>query len=423
MKLRVGYFDDSRKKGGTTRYLFDLIQGLDRARFEPVFYSSATRPWHDELLRLGVEIVPAPEPLPAAANNGLPPRNSSSPPHPSPLSHLPSYITWHMGLVRELIDLFRLFRKSDVDIFHMNNAGAEPAPVAAHWTGKPVIATLHVDPTYDLTGEHSTPRYRRLERLCLRACRCLIGVSDATGQSWMRRCNLSEEYAALHLRRIYNGIDLSSAEPKTTRDEARAIFDLAADAFVLSSVGRLEPAKGYEFLIRALPGILKSVPDTSVLIAGAGDLREPLEWLARELGVFDRVRFTGWLSDTSQVLAAGDLYVQPSLCEALSYSVLEACAAGLPLVITCVGGMPEILARGRNGVAVKPRDSDALARAVINLAADKRLLDDYGRRGKAAVREFFSVDRMQRETMAAYEAVASETRRKSSHYSCVYLPV
>jgi glycosyltransferase involved in cell wall biosynthesis len=413
VKLRIGYYDDTRVKGGTTRYLFDLLDGLDRDMFEPVFFAPANYCWHEDLRRIAVKVI-----TPANA-----PKVSTTMVSQLEISRgtgkrrvqLPRSLAWHLGLASELKQAYMLFRSEPVHLFHSNNVGAEAAPIAAHWTGKPVVGTLHVDPTYDLSGERRSWRYRNLEKWCLRSIDHTIAVSRSTRDLWGVRCKLPDAYRSTRITVIHNGIEPKRFTRRHDPQVAKRRLNLPSDAFVLVSLGRLEPAKGYEDLIRALPAIAHSVPSVELVIGGQGFLKENLLQLAESLGVRGRLHFPGFMKDVRDILEGADLYVQPSLCETLGYGLLEALAMSLPAVITNVGGMAEVVESGSNGLAVPVNNPEALAAAVIRLAKDSTTRLHFGVVGQRRVESAFSIAAMREQTFELYSRVAkSDARRTSS---------
>jgi glycosyltransferase involved in cell wall biosynthesis len=402
MKLRIGYYDDSKVNGGTTRYLFDLLNGLDREEFEPIFFAPVDYPWHEGLREVGVKVVTPTKGRatpPAATAAPVAPRKAGKRPR------LPKSLAWHVGLASELRNAYRLFKSERVDLFHSNNVGAEPAPIAAHWTGKPVVGTLHVDPTYDLFGERSSWRYRNLEKWCLRSLDHAIADSRSTFDLWSTHCRLPDAYRSARMSLIYYGIDASRLARRRESRVAKRSLGLPDDAFVIVSLGRLEPAKGYEGLIRALPAIVQAVPSVQVVIGGQGFLKENLLRLAESLGVKQRVQLLGFKDDVRDVLEAGDIYVQPSLCEALGYGLLEALTMELPAVITNVGGMPEIVESGSNGLVVPAKRPEALAAAVATLAKDHSIRRRFGAVGRMRVQAAFSMANMREVTFDLYRRI------------------
>jgi glycosyltransferase involved in cell wall biosynthesis len=409
VKIRIGYFDDSAKLGGTTRYLLDLIGHLDREIFEPVFFPPASRSWHDELRKLNVKIV-------GSAESSAPPAKAAQAAtqnRPRRIS-LPKSLSWHLGLARDLMRLRALFASEPVDIYHSNNVGAEPAPIAAKWTGRPVVGTLHVDPSYDLDGRFSTFRYRQLEKWCFRSLDAALAVSRRTAETWAQRCGLDHQYIARRMRVIYNGIDSSRMQRRSDRATARRGFGLPPDAVIVASLGRLEPAKGYEDLVRALALAIREIPQIHAAIGGAGILRDELLGLASSLGVQAHLHLVGFLPEVTQLLDAADIYVQPSLCEALAYGVLEASGFGLPAIITDVGGMPEIVESGKSGCVVPARHPEALAKAICLLAGRPDLRQQLGRAAAERVRESFSIDEMCARTMDVYRSLLRDQPKRNT---------
>ncbi len=413
---QIGYFDDSQGPGGTTRYLRELLSGLPRAEFEPVFFAPETRPWHDELRGLGVEVVTLHPALPS--DEGVPDAESEVNPRGTTTqswkAHLPPAVSWSLGLVRETRRLERLFRKRPVDLLHTNNCGAEPAPIAAKRAGVPVVlGTWHVDSTYDLDGERTAWRYRKLERVSMLSLDHAIAVSAATGEDWLRRCSLGEAYRR-RLTVVHNGVEPERLRRRWPRSEAKAVLGLAPDAPVLGSLGRLDPAKGYTYLIQALPQVLAEFPQARVVIGGRGPLRDSLEAEARANGTAHAIHWAGFLTEIRDVLEALDLYVQPSLCEALPLGVLEAMAAGLPVVGANVGGMAEAISEGVTGSVIPARDSASLAKAINYWLSDLTRCEVAGAASATRVQEYFSRERMQSETVAVYRALLQFRPQPSS---------
>jgi glycosyltransferase involved in cell wall biosynthesis len=196
---------------------------------------------------------------------------------------------------------------------------------------------------------------------------------------------------------IYNGVQVpeTSASPR----EARAKLGLPLDGQVIGTVSRLYLVKGIDFLIRALA----QMDDAALAIVGDGPERAALETLADTLGVAGRIHWTGHRRDVPTLLPAFDLYVQPSLHEGMSNTILEAMAAGLPVVATAVGGTPEVVDDGVTGLLVPPRDPDALAGVIVRLLRDLDLRRKMGRAGQERVRRHFSLEQMVRQTQALYE--------------------
>jgi glycosyltransferase involved in cell wall biosynthesis len=216
---------------------------------------------------------------------------------------------------------------------------------------------------------------------------------------------------------IYNGIEIGPLP--SPEDRARSREELGVDdrAFVVGTVARLDPVKDLGTLLRALGGLkVRGSSELSVvsresntritasrillLIIGDGEERAGLEALATELGVGESVRFMGYRSDARAWLAGCDAYVNCSVSEGVSLTILEAMAAGLPVIATRVGGTPEVIDE-TCGRLVPPRDPDAIAEALSALVENPDLRVHSARRGRERVERQFSIEAM----VSAYSKV------------------
>jgi glycosyltransferase involved in cell wall biosynthesis len=202
---------------------------------------------------------------------------------------------------------------------------------------------------------------------------------------------------------VYNGIELPTA-PLMSPQAARAALALPSDGPVLGAVSRLDPAKGVDVLIHAL----SRLENVTLVVIGDGAERGALEMLSRELGVAERICWTGYRPDVFRLLPACDVFVQPSRYEGLPTTVMEAMAIGLPVVATAVGGTPEVVVDGVTGLLVPPHDSVALAQAITRLLNDPDLRRAMGQAGRERVEKHFSVEQMVRQTEALYEELLSD---------------
>jgi glycosyltransferase involved in cell wall biosynthesis len=174
----------------------------------------------------------------------------------------------------------------------------------------------------------------------------------------------------------------------------RRELGIAEDALLIGSIGLLWYIKGYDYLLRAMPAIIKRAPEAQLALVGSGQDESKLRQLAEDLAIASKVHFLGWREDIPRLLSALDVYVQPSLSEGLPMSILEAAATGLPIVATNVGGIPEIITDGRYGMLVAPGDEAALAEAVGDLLADTASRETFGAQVRKHVMQHFSADSM-----------------------------
>ena len=209
---------------------------------------------------------------------------------------------------------------------------------------------------------------------------------------------------------IHNGVDLERYDHQGPCCTLREEYGLPAEGPIVGVVARLEPEKGHPTLLEAWTSVAAAVPDATLMIVGEGSRRAALEAMAAELGVADRVVFTGRRDDVPAVTAALDVAVLPSYREALGLTVLEAMALSRPVVASEVGGIPEMIEDGRTGLLVPPRDPDALAAAIIRLLRDHPLADTLGRNGHDMVHERFCIELMVRAVEAIYDDGARTLR-------------
>jgi len=252
--------------------------------------------------------------------------------------------------------------------------------------------------------------------------RLLYGAADyviTTGESVRRDLTSSGLIPAERSVSIPTGVDLDRFRPQPEdRAEARHALGLDADGPVLGVVAYLRPDKGHAVLLSAMPRVLQAHPTCSLLVVGDGPERERLQALAGRLGIDASVRFVGLREDVPSVLCALDAFCLPSVRnEGVPQSVLQASAAGLPVVSTAVGGIPEAVVDHVTGFVVPPGDADLLANALQLLISDPELRRRLGEAGRRHVAASFSVSRMLDLTERAYAAALSPPTRSTGQGS------
>jgi glycosyltransferase involved in cell wall biosynthesis len=204
---------------------------------------------------------------------------------------------------------------------------------------------------------------------------------------------------------IPNGVDLSRVDGPAPACAVRHQFRIPHEAVLVGVVARLEPEKGHRHLVAAWSSVVERAPDTWLAIVGEGSECEALRAQAAALPApaRDRIIFTGRRDDISAVTGDLDIAVLPSLREAQGISVLEAMARRKPVVASAVGGIPEVVTNGLDGLLVPPGDSPALADAIVRLASSPALRRRLGEAGYATVAERFSIDAQVRRIEAIYD--------------------
>ena len=211
---------------------------------------------------------------------------------------------------------------------------------------------------------------------------------------------------------IHNGIDIEPFYERTgaEKEGLRRKYKVPLDTSIVTCVANLRHPKGHVYLIEALPKLREAKEDLLLMLVGEGPLRVVLEELVRRLGLSKNVLFLGSVNRDKipEVLAITDVFVLPSLMEGLPTAVLEAMAAGCPVVATRVGGTPEAVSDGETGFLVEPRDPTMLAERIGQLLRDKDLRRRMGEAAGKRVEEHFSLDSMIKQYEALYKKLARQ---------------
>ncbi len=240
---------------------------------------------------------------------------------------------------------------------------------------------LHAQNVYSKVKPHRV----MINRLLARHTGAVIAVSEAVKKDVLKYDRVQPEKISV----IPNCIDFERMQVGLTSEEARERLGLPKAGLLLGNVARLVEAKGQSYLIKAVSILNKEGIDAKAALIGGGRLEGALKEHARSFGVEDKIIFMGERHDIPFLYKAMDIFVMPSLWEGAPLSLLDAMAAGLPSVVTSVGGMPEQLDNGSCGVIVPPGDSAALARAISGLVSDERRMKEYSAKCARRAREFY----------------------------------
>jgi glycosyltransferase involved in cell wall biosynthesis len=260
--------------------------------------------------------------------------------------------------------LRRLVRRGRYDIVHTHM----PVPAVAARLG------LHPHAPRLVHTEHNTwHRYRWPTYAANLATYALndhvIAVSRAVADSIEVR-RVPHLRAMPPIEVLLHGINLDVPRSIDARARARRLLALPENAPVIGTVGNLTAKKDQATMLRALRQLQQTIPGVRLVIVGTGPMKSTLEQLARELGIAHLVLFTGMRDDVAELLPAFDVFTLSSRFEGLSIALVEALAAGLPSVVTAVGGMPEVVTDGKEGLLVTPGRPETVARAVERLLSD-----------------------------------------------------
>lgn len=214
------------------------------------------------------------------------------------------------------------------------------------------------------------------------------------------------------IRVVRSGTDIVRFETAEPDPEIRARLGVAASSPLICAAATLHERKGIRYLIEAAAILEGQGTPIHLVIAGDGPQRPELETLARDLGV--AASFVGFYADMPALLASIDVFVMPSLSEGLGVAVLEAMAAGKPVVASAVGGLRESVVDGATGWSVAPANSQALAQGIAKLIANPAMAVEFGSAGRARVRAEFSLENMARGNEALYHALLASSNHEDT---------
>jgi len=300
---------------------------------------------------------------------------------------------------RGLIRLIRLVRawKPDVLHSHMVHANLMARAVRLFARVPVIVSTIH-------NIYEGGPLWMAAYRVSNGLVDHMTIISEAAADRFVKEGIVPREL----LTCVPNGVDTERFRQVApgTREALRSSIGVH-DRFVWLAVGRFEIAKDYPNMLHAFAQVCQRDPNAVLLLVGHGSLQQETESLAQSLGLGDRIRFLGVRSDVPEVMAAADGYVMSSAWEGMPIALLEAGAAGLPIVATRVGGNHEVVRDGESGFLVPPRDSEALGQAMLRLmeqAPERRR--DMGERGREHVRVHYGLGRVVERWQDLYRQVS-----------------
>lgn len=297
------------------------------------------------------------------------------------------------GVVGTICDIMRLCSRVRPDVIHCHLTDASLFGIVASlfFPEAKLVITKH---TPVLLPDRSRLDLRNLLRkgalwLAYRRATAVIAVSVETREALLRCYHLSPDRVVT----IPNGVPIPSPG-QYPRKECRTAFGLGPQDVLVVNVGRMVAVKGQMHLLEAMARLSQSPRRFVLLIAGEGPCRESLSRRIRESGLGDRVRLLGDRDDVAALYAAADIAVSASLSEGTSLAIIEAMAAGKPIVATAVDGNRDLLAHGVSALLVPAADPDALAAALDSLARNSQLAERLGAAARRKAEAEFAVTRV-----------------------------
>lgn len=374
MKKKVLYVITKSNFGGAQRYVFDLATSLPKENYEAVVAFGGTG-------------------VPGASAGKLEAMLHEAGVRTLFIKNFARdiFILKEFAALFELIDLFR---KERPDIVHLNSSKAGGiGALAGRLVGvKKIVYTAH-GWAYNEPVPFVTKLFRWTASLAtLMLCHDVITVS-----------HFDMTYSPLGLTThvVHNGIpEPEFLEKSDAKSRLAVLASIPEDSFIIGTIAELHPNKGLDTLITAAA----QVPETQFIIISEGESRAHLESLIKKHSLQSRVHLVGFVDNARILLKGLDIFVLPSRKEGLPYTILEAGAAGLPVVATTVGGIPDIIDDEINGLLVTPNDVTGLATAFNELIGNPNSRLRYGEELQKKVARYFNLRGMVKKTIEVYES-------------------
>ncbi len=316
---------------------------------------------------------------------------------------MPNLHGWRQAIFS--LQLGWLIHKYNIKIIHMNSYHpGNYCRLAAFWARVPII----------IDHWHGFNRFSLKRKILCRLYNSFtdlsFAVSELVGRYVQEQCGINPA----RLKVLYNAVDPALYEKTGRAAKVRQELGLPPEAQVVGLVARLDHrAKGHLELLQAL-SLLKDKHTVHALMVGGGRRQEEMRQLAASLGLGEVVHFLGNRRDVPDLLAAMDIFVLPSHSEGVSLAVLEAMAAGLPVIVSAVGGLPEIVHDGETGLLIPPKDPEALAQSLARVLEEPGLAQGLGQKARQQVLKKYSLERLGQVVNAAYdELVETKLRRRA----------
>ncbi len=390
-KLKILYVITKSNWGGAQRYVFDLATMLPRDSFEPTVALGGNGPLKDRLIAAGIPVIP--------------------------IKNLERDVNFWKDL-GSFFELWKIFRREKPNVVHLNSSKSGGlGTLAARLASIPrIIFTVHGWPF----NEDRSVIFKIITKFLSWITSLLVTDLIILSEKELRQ-TASLPFATRKATQIYLGINPTAFLPQT---EVQAIIaakiNKPADFFkgktVIGTISELHPNKGLEFAIRAIallcnPSVIPAEAgiqnkftknNLAFIVIGTGELETELKNLVQKLHLTDTVFFTGFIENADRLLKAFDIFTLTSLKEGLPYAVLEAGAAGVPIIASAVGGIPEVINSENCGNLTTPKDTAAIAAALAELIANPILHAQKSAALQARLASTFTPQQMLERTLNLY---------------------
>lgn len=327
-----------------------------------------------------------------------------------PVFFIPFEKTYHF---KNAVEFSKLLKEQNVDLVHTHGMVSSnvQARIGARIAGVPVLSHIHIS-NYFRDNPWIQIYQKSFDNLTAYLCDEIITISNSTKQDLILQGNPRGRISVIH-----NGIDADQCRVSKKRDDVLKEFGLNASVRLIGTVGRLCPVKGQREFIWAAREITAQFPDIRFIIVGkdieaGGMYEQALKELADQLGLADKIIFTGFRSDVYDLMNAFEFFVLPSRNEGLPVTILEAMALKKAVVASRVGGVSEIVIDGETGYVVPPNNVPVLVRALTNMIQHPEKTKQMGEAGYKRVKEHFSEKQMIHQIFNTYERILSKRATK-----------
>lgn len=288
---------------------------------------------------------------------------------------------------------------NNISIVHSHGYKSDIYAMLASLSSSNDVATIATNHNW-ITSSLKERVYKIIDSLVLRQFNMVVAVSDILKDEIVDK-GIKVERANV----IANGINVAGDILHDAYKATRIQLGLLDTHFVIGCVASLTHEKAHTDLLQAFALVVKSVPDSRLVIVGSGFLDDDLRSLSFALGIEENVIFTGYRNDARALYIAFDVFALVSHSEGLPMAMLEAMAASLPVVVSAVGAIPKVVTTMENGILITPGDINAIANSIIKLALDPALRESLGSKARSEVVANYSVNRMARDYEQLYEKV------------------
>jgi glycosyltransferase involved in cell wall biosynthesis len=308
------------------------------------------------------------------------------------------------------VQLARIFRRDQTELIHAHQY--------TPWFYSALSRVLFPSPKL-LFEEHGRffperKNYKRIlfNKVVIRPLtHCIVAVSEDIRQ----RLHCYEGLNASSTRVIYNGVTPDPSSGKAPRDTLRKSLGFSSTDFVIGTIGRFDPIKNLPLLIRGIQGTHSQIPHIRGLLVGDGPTYTDVKALVETLNLGAKVHFTGYRQDATELLRAMDLFVLPSFSEGTSMALLEAIAASTPVIVTDVGGNPEIVINNKTGWVIPSNSVSALMAAILDAWSNPQKRHLFAAAGRCRFEDHFTTHAMCADYAVLYNQILAPKRLNSSY--------